>query len=222
MILIVRLFLVTIFLALCVRAGWWWLPSARTYEVQASGSVTCNGDPMPFVKVILMDGRRFSNTKMDQTTADANGAFQVWGSRASGKPRPLIRVCYSYSGIYGKLKVVDFSRTLRCGRTNKRSYKSNINFGTMNFVSISCNAYVQFYKALKYYNEDAGSTLPYSTLYVEANTFLYGGTPYATTNTVQIPSNYPVTYNTAQHEFAHTIRHSLDGNFWHFLIDATK
>ena len=216
--LFVRLSFVIMFHASCVQGLFFF----TNYAVQASGSVTCNGDPMPLVDVVLMDGRWFFHTKMGQKKADANGAFRVSGSRSGGKPQPYIRVLYSYSGSYGKLKVVNSFSILRKGKTSKRSYNSNINFGTINFNSVHCKAYVQFYKALKYYNENARSSLPYSTLFVETNTFIHGGTPYATTNTVRIPPNYPITYKTAQHEFAHTIRHSFDGSFGHFLIDVAR
>ena len=223
MIRFVQLFLASIFLDSSARG---WFLSTKNWPVRASGRVTCNGEPMPFVHVQLMDADLLFNDKMGQTTADVNGAFQVSGSGRDGlrgKPDPYIKVGYSYSGRYGKLKVVKGLKILRWGKTSKRSYSSNINFGTINFNSIHCKAYVQFYKALKYYKEVAKSPLPYNTMYVRTNAIIHGGTAYATTNTIRIPGKYnSITYKTAQHEFAHTIRHSFDGSFGHFLIDVAR
>lgn len=222
MIRFVQLFLASIFLASCVRG---WLFSTKDWPVRASGKVTCNGEPVPFVDVELMDDDLWFDDKMGQTTADANGVFQVTGSGRdllSGKPEPYIRVCYSYSGSYGKLNVVGILHILRRESVSQRSYSSDINFGTINFDSDHCKAYIQFYKALKYYKDVAKSPLPYTTLSVQTKTLIHGGTPYSTTNTVRIPRNYPITYEMAQHEFAHTIRHSFDGSLAHFLYDVAR
>ena len=53
----------------------------------------------------------------------------------------------------------------------------------------------------------------------------HGGTPYATTNVVRIPRGYSINnidVETAKHELAHTVRHSLDGSMFHFLQDALR
>ena len=220
---VVQLLLLSIFLASSVRG---WFLKTKNWPVRASGRVTCNGEAMPYVSVRLMDADLLFHDKMGQTTADANGKFQVSGSGRDGlrgKPDPYIKVDYSYSGTYGKLKIVGLFKILRSGKTRKRSYSRNINFGTINFNSIHCKAYVQFYKVMKYYKDVAKSPLPYSTLYIQTKVLIHGGTPYSTTNTIRIPPKYSsITLNTAQHEFAHTIRHSFDGSLGHFLIDVVR
>ena len=161
-------FLASIFLVSCVQG---WLFSTTNWPVRATGKVTCNGEPVPFVDIELVDDDLWFDDKMGETTADSNGAFQVAGSGRdlfSGKPEPYIRVCYSYSGSYGKLKVVGILKILRREKVSQRSYSSDINFGTINFDSDHCKAYIQFYKALKYYKDVAKSLLPYNTLYIKA------------------------------------------------------
>jgi hypothetical protein len=181
---------------------------------------------MPYVQVDLMDKDLIFDDKMGSTTATASGSFNVNGSGRDGfrgKPDPYIRVKYSYSGTYGKLKVVRIFKIARRGKSSKKSYKSYINFGTINFESLHCSSYVQFYKALRHYKEVAKSPLPYSTLYIRTNAIIHGGTAYATTDTIRIPGKKSsITYRTAKHEFAHTIRHSFDSNFAHFLGDVVR
>lgn len=219
----VQLLLVSVFLASSVRG---WLFKTKNWPVRASGRVTCNGEAMPYVRVRLMDADLLFHDKMGQTTADANGKFQVSGSGRDGfrgKPDPYIKVDYIYTGTYGELKIVGLFKILRSGKTSKRSYSRNINFGTINFNSIHCKAYVQFCKVMKYYKDVAKSPLPYSTLYVQTKALIHGGTSYATTDTIRIPPKYSsITLKTAQHEFAHTIRHSFDGSLGHFLIDVVR
>ena len=222
MIRFAQMFLASIFLVSCVQG---WLFSTTNWPVRTIGKVTCNGEPVPFVDIELMDDDLWFEDKMGETTADSNRAFQVAGSGRdllSGKPEPYIRVCYSYSGSYGKLKVVGILKILRREKVSQRSYSSDINFGTINFDSDHCKAYIQFYKALKYYKDVAKSLLPYNTLYIQSKTLIHGGTPYSTTNTVRIPRNYNITFETAQHEFVHTIRHSFDGSLAHFLYDVVR
>ena len=182
---------------------------------------------MPYVQIELMDKDLLFDDKMGSTTASSTGWFSVKGSGRDGlrgKPDPYIRVTYSYSGKYGKLKVVRIFKIVRRNKSPKRSYSSYINFGTINFSNLHCSAYVEFYKALRHYKLEAESPLPYNTLYIRTNAFFHAGTPYATTNVVRIPRKYEkhFTYTTAKHEFAHTIRHSFDGSLAQFLADAIR
>ena len=182
---------------------------------------------MPYVQIELMDKDLIVDDKMGSTTASSTGSFSVKGSGRDGlrgKPDPYIRVTYSYSGTYGKLKVVKLFKIVRRDKTSQMSYRSYINFGTINFSNLHCSAYVEFYKALRHYKLAAKSPLPYNTLYIRTNALIHAGTPYATTNVVRIPRKYEkyFTYATAKHEFAHTIRHSFDGTLAQFLGDVIR
>ena len=219
-----QILLASIFLASFANG---WFLKTKNWPVRAVGKVTCKGKPMPYVQIELMDKDLLFDDKMGSTTASSTGSFSVKGSGRDGlrgKPDPYIRVTYSYSGTYGKLKVVRIFKIVRRNKSPKRSYSSYINFGTINFSNLHCLAYVEFYKALRHYKLEAESPLPYNTLYIRTNAFFHAGTPYATTNVVRIPRKYEkhFTYTTAKHEFAHTIRHSFDGNLAQFLADAIR
>ena len=65
------------------------------------------------------------------------------------------------------------------------------------------------YKAMKDYRFCTGKSLPYSRLRVVTRAPIHGGTPYATTDKIRIPSGYNFNLESAKHELAHTVRHSL-------------
>lgn len=198
----------------------------KNWPVKALGQVTCDGQAMPYVFVELMDKDPTVDTEMGRSRTNVHGEFKVNGSGRDwfrGKPDPYIRVSYSYSGHCGRMKVVGAYKKVRNGKSRVKPYNENINFGTINFANIHCRAYMQFYKALEHFKKKARTLLPYRVLYVRTKAPLHGGTPYSTTNIVRIPGKYKtISYATAKHEFAHTIRHTYDGSLAHFLGDAAK
>ena len=54
-----------------------------------------------------------------------------------------------------------------------------------------------------------GSLYPTKKLKIVTRALLHGGTPYATTNKIMIPSGYNYNGRVARHELAHTVRHTL-------------
>ena len=218
-----RLLLASIFLA-CQTQGFFF--RRKNWPVQAVGKVTCDGKPMPYIRIDLMDEDFFLDDKMGTTKTTASGSFRVKGSGRDGfrgKPDPYIRVKYSYSGQYGNLKIVRIFKIVRRERSSTKSYSKSINFGQINFANIHCRSYIQFYKVLRDYKLEAKSPLPYSTLYIRTKALLHGGTPYTTTNVVSIPRTYTtLKYETALHEFAHSLRHSFDGSLFDFLYDVAR
>ena len=155
------------------------------------------------------------------------GYFKVSGTGRDGrrgKPDPYIRVIYQYSGTYGKMEVEkNLIGPNRKERSGTKSYSPKINFGTINFNSIHCKCYVQFYKALKDLYDRSGRKSPYDTLHVRSSVLIHGGTPYATTDVIRIPrKTKSISYETAKHELAHRVRHSYDGNILHFGKDVIK
>src|SRR5947208_3130702 len=80
------------------------------------------------------------------------------------------------------------------------------------------------------YRTVIGARPPDSHFSVSAD-FPCCGTPFSTLDTVHWPSGYATGtggsdpdggYSTSFHEFAHSVRHSFDGNFAHFLFDAAR
>ena len=201
----------------------------KDWQVTAKGCVKCYNDNMSNVKVYLKDKDLILDDTMATSRADENGCFSMTGKGRDGfsdKPDPYIRVEYEYVGTYGEMEVEGIIFGInKDGNSKERSYQSTIDFGTLTFQSINCKAYVMFYKAMADFRARAQVNVPYKRLHVRTGVILDGGTPYSTTDVVRIPNNYPVNsvdLETAKHELAHTVRHSLDGSLAHFAWDATR
>ena len=192
------------------------------------GYVTCDGLPVPFVKVQLKDKGLIFHDKMAESRTDGKGKFRLTGKGKyifNGKPEPFVRVEYQYSGLYGEMDVVNAVKINRADSTSARKYARNINFGNINFKNIYCKSYITFYNALEDFRNRAGINLPVKVLHIQTGTALHGGAAYALINTIKIPNSYSlgrITDRMAKHELAHIARHSMDGNFAHFAYDASR
>lgn len=162
---------------------------------------------------------------INSTHTENLGYFTVSGTPGDlfSKPELYIEVEYEYSGEYGQM---DVQRELfginRRERTSTMSYSSLIDFGNITFSSDHCRAYVMVYQAMEDFMRRTDKHLPYDRLKVVTRAPIHGGTPYSTTDKIRIPSGYNFNLVTAKHELAHTVRHSLDGSFAHFLHDVAK
>ena len=189
-----------------------------------------NSYPVEYVRVKLKDEDFVFHDTLASTRSDSSGRFTVVRVSESAcdqvswprqflprisdvfdfKPDPFIEVEYEYSGTYGKMAVkIEFLGINRYDRTVTKSYSNFINFGNIYFSNDHCRAYVMTYRAMKNYLTLSGKSLPYSRLKVITRTPVHGGTPYSTTNTIRIPSGYDYDLETAKHELAHTVRHTL-------------
>lgn len=224
--------LVTLFIALSlfgdVNAGWFRI--RRNYPITATGYVKCYIDgsyrPMPNVLVKLIDKEPIGNQFIASTRADSEGRFRVSGTAREliGKPDPRIRVDFDYEGTYGRMKVQDQLRLIRRYRSGVRSYASSINFGDINISDEHCRAYMRFYAAMADFNSRSQTSLPYDCLFVSTNAVIasLASTVYATLDRVRIQRGEDLSFVTAKHELAHTVRHSYDGNNGHFLSDVAR
>ena len=220
----------TVFAVFVIAATSTALGAIVNHPVTATGRVRCKLDgyfqPVPYVKVYLLDVE-FANfvTRLGVTTTNAWGYFVVSGSGRdgfSGTPDPQIRVEYVYNSTYGRLEVEGTLRNRR-NESPEVPYNETVDFGNLDFDNPHCRAYIRFYNVLKEYYALTGETPPYSALHVKTNFLIHAGTPFATLKTVHIPKSWdPLSFGVARHEFAHTIRHSYDGNFNHFLLDVVR
>ena len=235
----VACYLLVVLLVALLLAGesnaWRWFRNTfrKKYPITATGRIQCYIDgsykPMPQILVKLMDKELIGNKFIASTWADENGRFTVSGEGRDliGKPDPRIRVDYEFLGVPsygGKIKVQDRLRWIRRYRSTVRSYASNINFGDINISDEHCRAYMRFYAAVKNYISRTGTSLPYSTLHIGTNAVFasWFNAVYATLDRIRIQRGEDLTTETAQHELAHTVRHSYDGNNGHFLVDAVR
>jgi hypothetical protein len=183
--------------------------------VTATGRVFCSvggtSYPVEFTKVSLKD-----DDTVGSTSTNGLGYFTVSGT-ADGlfsSPKLYIEVEYKYSGEYGQMDVQrELFGTNRREYTSTKSYSSRIDFGNITFSSDHCRAYVMAYQAMKDYIMRTGKPLPYDRLKVVTRAPIHGGTPYSTTDKIRIPSGYNFNLETAQHELAHTVRHTLVSHY---------
>jgi hypothetical protein len=91
-----------------------------------------------------------------------------------------------------------------------------------------CAVWQGAHNAYQNYKQVIGSPPPDTSYSISAD-FPCCGTPFTTTDTTRWPSNYATGagtldggYSVNFHEFAHSVRHSLDGGTAHFLLDATR
>ena len=187
--------------------------SGKGGYVTATGRVLCSATsgtsyPVKFTKVSLKD----KLGTVASTSTDSLGYFTVSGT-ADGlfrKPKLYIEVEYKYSGEYGRMDVQkELFGINRREHTSGKSYSSSIDFGNITFSSDHCQAYVMAYQAMKDYVMRTGKALPYNRLKVVTRAPIHGGTPYSTTDKIRIPSGYNFNFEAAQHELAHTVRHTL-------------
>ena len=200
---------------LSTTANCWHRRINRYYTCTATGRVMCGNQPLKQVKVKLKDRDTILHPIFGEGRTNDDGRFEVSGRARdfTGTPDPFIEVFLEYSGSYGRMEVkrVDSLPATRCTRTRTRSYQRHIDFGDVVCTSSEhCRAYLLFYDELKEYNSRTGGMpLPYNCLYVKTHTWLHGGTAWAERHTVRIPRREVLNMETARHEFAHTIRHTL-------------
>ena len=205
------LIVLSVVVLLCVLSA-----DARRRSATATGRVLCRIDgavyPVQYAVVRLKDRDLIFHDTFGSTRSDRYGRFRVSGSARDpfrNDPDPFIQVEYQYSGPYGNMKVQSGFGRQRLDRTSTRRYARFLNFGNIYVRGDHCRAYVMTYFAMVNYRRLSGKSLPYSRLKIVTRPLIHGGTPYATTNKIRIPSGYRYTYTTAKHELAHTVRHTL-------------
>lgn len=214
---------ICLLLSLCI-AG---LVSA--YKVTATGRILCHGTPLRHSRVVLMDEDLAADDYMGAASTDANGYFTVSGSasdvafrRRKRRPDVYIRVDYRHNSVQALFEV---DRTfLRGGKeesSTKKDRRGHVDFGTLHFNTEMCRIYQQFYDATHDFYNRVGYRVPFD-LRIKAQAILHGGAPYALYDTIRIPKGLRVDFQTAQHELAHTVRHTYDGGYSHFLFDVVR
>ena len=189
--------------------------AAKKKFVRASGRILyrINGRayPVEYANVSLLDKDPIGYDTFGTTRTNSMGYFTVSGLAGdlTGNPEPYIQVKYEYSGVYGKMEVENGIGYNRRDKTSTKGYSSSLSFGTIYFSNDHCKAYVNTLLAMKNFRYRTGQSLPYKVLKVVTHAVIHGGAPYATTNKIRIPKGYDYNRRVAQHEFAHTIRHTL-------------
>jgi hypothetical protein len=117
-----------------------------------------------------------------------------------------------------------------------RSHSGVVNLGTWQISrdngagTPKCAIWQGARNAYRNYRQIIGSRPSYGNYAISAD-FPCCGTPFTTTDTTRWPSGYQTGLGAGDpdsgfsvnfHEFAHSVRHSFDGNFLHFLVDVAR
>jgi Transthyretin-like family len=215
------------------------LARAGVVNVEAKGEMRCGGVPMPYVQVDLMYSKVSWTDSFDSVMAsgvtDENGRWQLRGSGGSiwGPPPPYARVVYR--SPFGDppvpptkgTRVINEIRSIRSDHHGTRDFPwvpAVIDMGVLNFDTIDCRLWMNARIAGSdyIYAIDSAAPLPYNELDMLRWSGIYHGTPWAARETIHWPTNYSVAAKTVFHEFGHTVRHSYDGDFNHFVWDSTR
>ena len=198
--------------------------SAEAANSSIKGRFTCNdGQPLANVRVELMHtfSRLLPEVWPNQrvsvaTRSGANGefAFRVTGGETNWRVRAVL--------VNNDVGVKDFPAPWHHYHDTLRTQNKGplIDYGTQVVPGAECRLWRAFKSAADGYRADTGTSSPAGTVTVFDNA-VTSGVPFTPYTDVFWPGGYaPVP--TAQHEFAHSFRHQLDGDKAHFLFDSGK
>ena len=198
--------------------------SAEAVNASIKGRFTCNdGQPLANARVELM--HTFSrllpevwpNQKVSVATRSGpNGefAFRVTGGETNWRVRAVL--------VNNDVGVKDFPAPWHHYHDTLRTQNNRavIDYGTQVVPGAECRLWRAFKAAADGYRADTGTSSPAGTVTVFDNA-ITAGVPFTPYTDVFWPGGYaPVP--TAQHEFAHSFRHQLDGDKGHFTWDSTR
>lgn len=200
-----------------------------SWNVEAEGWVHCAGKPMVGVQVDLMHSRTagtdYFDTVMATAFTDDRGHYYLRGAGGTifGPPAPYIRAVYFSPAAppapWPTNRITNELGSVRSDHGNTREYPYEpgvIYMGVQDFDTSDCRLWRESRNALGAYPQQ----VPYRDLAVMHWSAIYCCTPFATLETVAWPTNYSVSGTSMFHEVGHTFRHSLDGDFPHFLWDV--
>ena len=118
--------------------------------------------------------------------------------------------------------------TWETSTSTRRSRSGTVDLGTWQISkdgagTPKCAIWQGVHNAYGDFRRVVGARPPSPNIKVDAE-FPCCGTPFTTTNTIRWPGGYAVraNYSVPFHEFAHSFRHSYDGNIFHFTADAAR
>lgn len=201
-----------------------------SWNVEAVGTMLCDGRPLVGARVELMHSRVSGTDVFDTVMAtgvvDGAGGYALRGAGGTifGPPAPYVRVVYEGAVSGSGLRVVHESGARSDhGDTRAHPYHTGvIDMGVQDFGGQDCRLWLGGQRVLDDYKAevDPHPALPYGGLDVLRWSAVYFGTPWTSLDTIHWPTSYPTGIATTFHEFGHTLRHSFDGDFGHFLGDA--
>lgn len=178
---------------------------------------------MPDIKVYLIEIGYIYDSNLAETITSSDGSFSIETNLLVAETSKIsVRIEYSYSSkffIENDLKTVRSENFIVPMDVIKGR---SLNFNEIHLNPSHCRAFILFRQCFLDYEKETEQTHPASMIHIITDSLMTAGLPYASTDTVRIPKDTKLDLDIAMHEFAHTIRHSLDGSFLHFLLDVVQ
>lgn len=205
-------------------------------NVEAIGSLSCGGQPLDNATVELVEYRwpGWSDPVIDRGLTDAAGRFSLRGTGGwvFGDPTTYVRVLYE-SRVPPPpdkgTRVHDEIGRTRVGIGPRFDFRFGVlDMGALNSNGLDCLLWDGLGRAVEDYRATADpvAPLPYDDVAIQRWSAASAGTPFALLSTISWPTGYRGSgvrsEITVFHEFAHTVRHSFDGDFGHFLGDVVS
>jgi hypothetical protein len=208
-------------------------PAQAAVDYEVTGKWTCrNGStvaPVNASRVELYRSRSFwpdDRMRVAHTAADGSFDFHV---RADSNSTFYVNLELIGGGVDLENWYSPFNWSTESGKKKRQS--GLVDLGTWEISrsggasgSPKCQIWQGAHDAYVDFRSVVGSKPPSGDYGIEAD-FPCCGTPFTTTDTTRWPAGYdtggsgnPVSF----HEFAHSMRHSFDGGFAHFLVDAGR
>jgi hypothetical protein len=219
-------------------------PAHAANQVTVNGTLKCLGDSLPLrrAEIVMVDSANDWTDAFDYvmgvSSTSEDGTFSFTGdSGGDSNPHVYLRVFYSDEafrqsvGDVPRVKVSDELDRPRGEHTPTRDHlvqtPATISFGDV-WVGggnpSDCLLYKQSLDAYDDYAITTGQHHPSGHFNLRRYSGLYTGTPYTYYDRVEWPTN-AATWPGAravQHEFAHSVRHVLDGDYNHWNWDLGR
>lgn len=210
--------------------------SAQAVDMTLRGRFTCNdGQPLADMRVELMRTRtRLLPEIWPNQTVQAAGRtgpngeweWRVTGGETNWRVRAVL--------VNNDVGVKNFPTTWHHYHDTLRTQNNRplADYGTQVVPGAECRLWAAFKSAADGYRADTGTSSPAGKVTVLDNAPT-SGVPFTPYTDVFWPGNYapirdisttstPMMRSVAQHEFAHSFRHQLDGDKAHFTYDSAR
>ncbi|HET8822354.1 MAG TPA: hypothetical protein VFM57_12460 [Thermoleophilaceae bacterium] len=207
-------------------------PAAAAVDYEVKGRWTCRDGttvaPIAGARVELYRSRSWwpdERMRVAHTAADGSFDFFV---RADSNSTFYVNLELIGGGVDLENWYSPFNWSTESGKRKRPS--GLVDLGTWEVArsggasgSPKCQIWQGAHDAYVDFRAVVGARPPTGDYGIEAD-FPCCGVPFTTTDTTRWPAGYPTgaRNSTSFHEFAHAMRHSFDGGFAHFLVDAGR
>eukprot|EP00178_Gracilaria_changii_P003747 TRINITY_DN15664_c0_g1_i1.p1 TRINITY_DN15664_c0_g1~~TRINITY_DN15664_c0_g1_i1.p1 ORF type:complete len:315 (+),score=26.86 TRINITY_DN15664_c0_g1_i1:143-1087(+) len=188
--------------------------------ITVSGNLDCDGQTVPPLDVLFAQQIGIVRNELDRVASDESGYFEVTGTP--------IYVTEGQPDLFLKLEYHQVSKTQRIRVTSSDYFdveaspgEKKVEMEPLKLTKHRCRAYIVFHAATAEYYERTGTRLGEKT-FVSVDEITEQALPYTVYNEIVSRKDFEWSFQAAQHELGHVIRHVFDGDMSHFRDDAEK